>query len=311
MRSENPHPDDSVNNGVNELREHHAVIEQSQEISNHYEGFHLFTPSNKTQPAAKLTVGSSCVDFCEHAQLTGAVAHIGDDIDTSTKDRWSNLPPDLISISSCASLDDSVSSISSSDCSVPVEDRTHHQPSPRTIFKDYWDTNREEKPFSYVKPSIIDRPQGAAGNSLKRVPSAQTTLPIQERIFCRGNNSSKSSAREERARRSIFGNLRNTHLYSSVPVLRVTAAMPQGVRKASSTSTLLIRNGQLRPCLHSVQHYSEQNYKRNSNEEKEPFASSRKRSSGSVSFCPRVDVYEFETAQEIFSKDVWQKRFIY
>lgn len=195
--------------GVDGVR---SKLERSLQISNTEQDIQFFALGDNSQQVTDDE--TSVADICQQAENVTNHIHCGSKEGGSTIDRCT-LPPDLISASSCASLDDSVSSISSSNCS--FADDSDNQPSPtRTIFKDFWQANREQKPFSYVKPSLVDRPRASALNSLERFSSIQNALSVREEKQCPGNEA-KSGIWEERAkRRTIFGDLRQSHFYSSV-----------------------------------------------------------------------------------------------
>jgi hypothetical protein len=189
---------------------------------------------------------------------------------------------DLISISSCASLDETSSTESSLSASR------------RTIFNSFWLCNKSQSLPSFDSPEdssieVTDCPKIKSSDNKFGYESMLDEC--EERGSKEGKH--RKSTTKSPSRRSIFG---PDLISTSMPELEKFHVRPD-FRKTVSTSALLKRSGKCSSCL------------RTSCLRSPSGRCLQSELSKSVSFDPRVAIVEFIEPKERFAKDGWSKWF--
>ena len=220
-----------------------------------------------------------------------------DNIDSSGH----GFPPDLVSLPSCISLDDSVSTISSSSSSVCKETSVISRP--RSLFNKYWKANEDKRmctPFSssHKNGSSV---YNCNENDDDSINTYEAMMNVHDSVI---NASPKlyrtmtTIAWNEGFRQSgALGHKIFTNHHSSAPILRTTPG-PLVSRKTHSTPSLLGKPGH--SCLRRTQAMMQKQIHSELPNQKY---------SGSVSFNPQVYVHIFDRLRGGHAKGGWSKVF--
>jgi len=211
--------------------------------------------------------------------------------------------PDLVTVSSCTSLDESVSSLASAD-GLETEALPKQVP-PRAIFNMYWEKRQDEELRTssplFQNSSIYITRSGTLEHGDKHTCSE--TMRSAPKNFA---DLATFAWEKEEQKRRIFGNTRNSAWHFSAPTIQETPKV-SCFRKTSSSPTLLKTPGP--SCLRTGRMHLIQKRYTNKVEGDVRSRSLQCRSSGSVSFNPQVLVYEFEKLDEYQRKASWFRLF--
>eukprot|EP00550_Attheya_septentrionalis_P003274 CAMPEP_0198289750 /NCGR_PEP_ID=MMETSP1449-20131203/7838_1 /TAXON_ID=420275 /ORGANISM="Attheya septentrionalis, Strain CCMP2084" /LENGTH=293 /DNA_ID=CAMNT_0043988133 /DNA_START=210 /DNA_END=1091 /DNA_ORIENTATION=+ len=264
-----PHPDWHYN-----LRQ----SESSRKIRTHVKAFTKIvseTALDRNYPSKSTRTGSKSIDE----------ALISSNLGCSRS--CSPVPDlDLISISSCASLDETSSTVSFSSTSR------------RTIFNNFWFSNKSQSLPSFDSPvdSSIEVTDCPTIKSSDNKFGYENMLDECEEKGSKEGKHRKSTTKSP-SHRSIFGaDLISTSISTSMPELQKFSVRPD-IRKTVSTSALLKRSGKCSSCLRSSCLRSPSGKCLQSELNK------------SVSFDPMVAIVVFIEPKERFAKDGWSKWF--